>query len=135
MIKLFSFLLFILFPKIFIFATDLANNQDVSPTDLLDNMTPLPEPQFQHTFLKMIMVLISIIFLFILTFWALKKMSRVKLDQANSIKGIKIIEKRALSPKTMLYLLEIEKEKVLIAESHLEVKRLHSLNSTKDAEK
>jgi flagellar biogenesis protein FliO len=89
----------------------------------------LPEPQFQYAFLRMILVLVAVIFLFVITLWFFRKLMRVKESQANSLKTIKILEKRALSPKSMLYLVEVEGEKVLIAESHLEIKRIHNLNS------
>lgn len=125
MYKFFLFFLLSFFPK-----WTFAEEALVNPLPNLDNnMTQLPEPQFQHTFFKMLIVLIAVIALLWLTFWLLRKITSVKIDQANSIKAIKIIERRALSPKTMLYLVEVEKEKVLIAESHLEVKRLHNIAS------
>ena len=40
---------------------------------------------------------------------------------------MKVLEKRPLSPKTMLYLIEMNGEEVVIAESQLEVRVLSSL--------
>ena len=43
---------------------------------------------------------------------------------ANNTKAIKILEKRVLSPKSILYLVKVENKKVLISESHMEVRAI-----------
>jgi len=81
-----------------------------------------PKPDFQKSFIKMIMSLIFIIFFACITFWVFKKISKTRMNQANNLKTIKILEKRILSPKTILYLVEYEGTKILISESHLDIK-------------
>ena len=39
---------------------------------------------------------------------------------------IQVLEKRMLSPKSILYLIEVEGQKVLVAESQHEIRRLES---------
>ena len=38
-----------------------------------------------------------------------------------------------ISAKTMLYLVEVESQKILLAESHLEIRRLHVLGEAPEA--
>ena len=80
------------------------------------------KPEFHKAFIKMIISLVAIIFLCIITFWVFKKISKAKMTTANNNKALKILEKRILSPKTMLYIVEYENTKTLISESHLDVK-------------
>ncbi|MFA5250742.1 MAG: hypothetical protein WC371_04990 [Parachlamydiales bacterium] len=78
--------------------------------------------EFKGAFVKMLFWLaVLIVFLFI-TLYTFKKLSRSRLDLANQTKAIKILEKRQLSPKTMLYLIEFEGKKALVGESDLELK-------------
>ena len=87
------------------------------------------QPQdYQKTFTKMVFSLMAIIVLIFLTFYLFKRLTSGKNIYYNNQKNIKILEKRVLSPKSVLYLVEIDNEKVLIAESHLEIRRIHNLN-------
>lgn len=97
-----------------------------------DNFTTLPEPEYKATFIKMLFTLVGLIALIIVTFWLFKRLIRAKMHQSNSNKIIQVIEKRTISPKTMLYLIEVEGERILVAESHLEVKPIKALNSEAD---
>jgi len=82
----------------------------------------LPPSDFHKTFIRMIISLALIIILVFVTFWAFRRMMRAKQMQANNQKAIKIIERRSLSPKTVLYLIDINNKKILLSESHLEVR-------------
>lgn len=84
--------------------------------------TQYQEPQFQKVFLKMIVYLVLFIILSFATIWSLKRMGRSKLALANSNKAIKILEKRMLSPKSAIYLIELDGKKILVSESHLDMK-------------
>lgn len=81
------------------------------------------------SFIRMIISLVGILFLFFLTFWLLKKMSRTRYHQMNHHGAIKLIESRPISQKSMLYLVEIEGKRVLLAESQAEVRRLHTIDN------
>ncbi len=64
---------------------------------------------------------------------------RPPIDPAKTAKrvgsqSIQILEKRMISPKTMLYLIEAEGKQILIAESQLEVKRLESFSASSPQE-
>ena len=72
----------------------------------------------------MILTLMGLLLLVFCTLWALRKLSHGKVGSFGSQKKIKILEKRPLSPKTVLYLLELDGKQVFIAESQLEVKTL-----------
>ena len=86
----------------------------------------MPPTDFHKTFIRMLISLGLIIILVFVTYWAFRKMMRTKQMQGNNNKAIKILERRTLSPKTVLYLVEIKNKKILLSESQLEV-RSHKL--------
>lgn len=59
------------------------------------------------------------------TLWFVRRLAQGRMQQG-SANRIKILEKRPLSPKTMLYLIEMNGKEVVIAESQLEVRVLSS---------
>ena len=83
---------------------------------------------YESAFIKTIFVLGLLLSLFILTLWIFKKISRGRLKSFNSIKSIKILEKRPLSAKSVLYLIEVSGKQVLIAESQLDVTKVESID-------
>ena len=85
---------------------------------------------YEHAFLKMILTLAGLIFLIFFTLWALRRLSSGRIGGFSSQKKIKILEKRPLSPKTAIYLLELDGRQVFIAESQLEVKTLFDPHET-----
>ena len=127
------FLLCWMFFTVFSFAeeqeTITASKDTELTTPLLEDS--LPTTDFSKTFIRMLISLAAIIILLLVTYWALKKMMRMKQIHANQQKNIKILEKRMLSPKTMLYLIEINGNKIFLSESHLEV-RSHSFSEEKN---
>lgn len=108
------------------------NNTIITEENLLsENEDPYPvsyQPEYKPAFLKMLLILIALIVLIFLTFWIFRRFMRMRLYQSNLTKNIKILEKRTLSPKSMLYLIEIEGKKVLIAESNLEVRKIKEID-------
>ncbi len=87
---------------------------------------PLVSP-FPHYFRRMLLSLGLLVGLLILTVWALKRLMRSREKEINEQKKIKIIEKRVLSSKSLLYLVEVDGERVLLSESHLEIRPLKAL--------
>lgn len=98
----------------------------VSPIDMV--------PGYEGAFLKMFLALIGLIIAIFVTVWLLKKLSQGKWAGGNSNKAIKIIEKRPLSPKTMLYIIDVDGQQSVIAESQLEVKHLMNLEEYRETE-
>ncbi len=93
-------------------------------------MAPSVAPgDFGATFIKMICTMVAIIVLLFFTVWFLRRLIQQRMQKGVGIQSIQILEKRMISPKTMLYLIEAEKKKILIAESHLEIKRLETFES------
>jgi len=107
-----------------------ANPPGSLPAEVPATPTPLPEmlPGYEGAVLKMIVTFIALLVGIFFTVWILKKLSRGHFNQLNANRAIKILEKRPLSPKTMLYLVELGNKQTLIAESQLEVKSLATLN-------
>jgi flagellar protein FliO/FliZ len=82
---------------------------------------------YEGAFLKMFLTLLGLIVAIFFGVWGLKKLSKGRFYQANANRTIKILERRPLSPKTMLYLIEVCGKQAVITESQLEVKRVLSL--------
>jgi flagellar biogenesis protein FliO len=93
-----------------------------SPISLFE--TKSQTSSYEHAFLKMILTLIGLLVLVFGTLWILRKLSHGKIGSFSSLKKIKIVEKRPLSPKTVLYLVEIGDKQIFLTESQLEVKTL-----------
>ena len=94
--------------------------------------SPLPEapemmPSYEGAFLKMFLTLLALIIGIFACVWILKRLARGAFS-ASSGKSIKILEKKPLSPKTMLYIIEVNGQETLIAESQLEIKNLMPLS-------
>lgn len=98
----------------------------VSPIDMV--------PGYEGAFLKMFLVLIALIVGIFFTVWLLKKITQGKWAGGSSNRAIKIIEKRPLSPKTMLYIIDVDGQQSVIAESQLEVKHLMNLETFPETE-
>ena len=83
---------------------------------------------YETAFIKTIVVLVGLLVLILLTVWMFKKLSRGRLRSFNYLKSVKILEKRPLSPKSMLYLIEVGGKQVLISESQFEVRPITTLD-------
>ncbi|PJD98236.1 MAG: hypothetical protein CK425_00710 [Parachlamydia sp.] len=75
------------------------------------------EAPFWKNFLYMLFILSFIVGLIFFLTWTMKKMVHTRLLQENIGSSIKILDKRSLSPKSMLYLIEMEGKRVLVGES------------------
>jgi flagellar protein FliO/FliZ len=101
---------------------------ELTALDTLDSTaTQVPTGDVGAAFAKMFITFIVLILLLVGTYWFLRKIIQQRLQKGSSNSAIQILEKRMISPKTMLYLIEVENKKVLIAESHLEVKKIETI--------
>ncbi|NDD58848.1 MAG: hypothetical protein EBZ47_06315 [Chlamydiae bacterium] len=89
---------------------------------------PMKIPSYEGTFVKMILTLAGLIGLVILTVWLLKKLTQGRIG-AFGKKNISVLERRPLSPKTVLYVIEMEGKRMLVAESQLEIKTLATIEA------
>ena len=93
------------------------------PEDLIGE--PNPETnRFLTEFVSMLATLGMIIGLILIVGWFLKRLVNTRMEQANSTSGIKVLEKRTISQKTVIYLIDVQGQGVIIAESHNGVTRL-----------
>jgi flagellar biogenesis protein FliO len=111
-----------------------APSQTPSPTPapLQPTHEPSPAPlpsskemtsSYENAFVRMLVTLLGLVFLVFATFWILRRLGKGKFKMGGGC-TINVIERRALSPKSMLYVIEIGNKKVLISESQLEVRAL-----------
>ncbi len=98
------------------------NDQTTAQTLEEEVTTDYKPMEFKWAFLKMLFWLVVLVGFFFITIYMFKRLSRSRLDSINQHNIIKILEKRALSPKTVLYLVEYENKKILIGESQHELK-------------
>lgn len=85
---------------------------------------PIPSEKYEASVLKVFLSLLGLILLIALSFWLFRRLLNRGMRSANNSRAISILEKRTLSPKSILYLVEVEGKKILLAESHLEIRRL-----------
>lgn len=89
---------------------------------------PFPEPSLPPSeiglgLIKMMITFFALIALGIGTLWFLRRLIQNRnMRGGGQERSIHIIEKRMLSSKSALYLVEVEGKRVLLAESHLEVR-------------
>jgi flagellar biogenesis protein FliO len=97
-----------------------------------DNIDALQETvftsEYQGAIWKTSLILVTIIVAAFLIVWIYRKYGQSRLRVANQTKSIQILERRPLSQKTMLYIVEVEGKQVLIAESQLQVATLRNLD-------
>ena len=96
---------------------------DTLPIDT-EALPPMPPNDLTATFAKMIFTFVILVLLLYGTYYVLRKFVRQRLNKGVGEPSIHILEKKMISAKTMLYLIEVEGKKTLLAESHLEIKHL-----------
>lgn len=75
------------------------------------------EEKFSALWYKTFIVLAVLIAVLFLSTWATKHYSRFKIAQNGREAHIQVLEKRVISPKSVVYLLQIEGQKIAISES------------------
>ena len=108
----------------------MAIDENGIPSPMMDSATQIPTGDLGAAFTKMFLTLTVLVILLFLSYWFLRKLIQRRLQKGVGDAEIQILEKRMISPKTMLYLIEVDKKKILIAESHLEIKRLEGFEQT-----
>jgi flagellar protein FliO/FliZ len=116
---------------------------ETEPKDAVDTYLPeffseKPEQAsdtFQSKFLNMLFLLGLLIAFMILASWALKRLMKTKISQLNTSSSIKVLETRYLSPRATLYLVDVQGQQLLIAESPTSVSCLASLTDEPHLEK
>jgi len=106
-------------------AAPISNEGRLIAQEEIDDQTyeGLPQTNFKKTLIKMLVSLVAVIALIIVSYIFFKKLVKNRITTSNH-RSIQIIEKRPLSPKSMLYLLMVDGKKVLLTESHLQIKQL-----------
>jgi flagellar protein FliO/FliZ len=94
---------------------------------LQDHQEAAPGNTFEKSFMQTLLVLIGLLLLILFGVWLIKKFSGSRMRQVNAGKTIKILERRPLSHKSMLYLIDIRGKQILLAESQLEVRPISNL--------
>lgn len=123
----------ILFAQKILFASDDKGDLfalDSSMEQTLQGTADLPPGDFGAAFLKMILSMVVLIVLMGATVWLLRRLIQNRLQKGSNSQSIQVIEKRMISPKTTLYIIEVDHQRIVIAESHLEIKKIHSLSGT-----
>jgi len=83
-------------------------------------------PSYGGVFLKMLLTLAALIVAMIAAVWVFRRMSLGRKMMGGHSRSIQVLERKPLSPKTMLYLIDVGGKQSVIAESQLEVKPLMS---------
>lgn len=73
--------------------------------------------RFFQEFLHMLSILGIMIAVLLLAAWSMKRLVAGRMQQGNTTSSIKILERRGLTAKTAIYLIEIDEQRIAIAES------------------
>lgn len=103
-----------------------------SKSEILDVHTG--EKNFSDELFELFLSFLALIALLLLLMLAARKYSQKNIEVLNEKSRIKIIDKRALGPKSMLYLLDIDGHSFLIGESSQGLVKLSSLMLRKSCE-
>jgi len=87
------------------------------------------EDRFFSQFLNMLFTLGLIVFALLALNWVLKRMTNSRMQQENTLSDIKILERRSLTPRTAIYVVEIKNKTIAIAESHNGLVKLSEFDS------
>lgn len=98
------------------------DNSQVYPEKASDNTST-----FKHAFYKTMSILLGGLVLVFAAIWLFRRFGKGRFHTANNLRTIKVIEKRPISPKSILYLIEIGGHRILISESQFEVRRISEL--------
>lgn len=102
--------------------------------------SPLPPSSlspgdYGAAFMQMFLTLMAVVLLLWVTVWFLRNMIQKRLQKGSGAQSIQVLERRVLSPKSMLYLVEVEGKRILVAESQVEVRRLTEIQEESDSAK
>jgi flagellar protein FliO/FliZ len=92
-----------------------------------DSAAQMPPSELGAAAMKMFFSLLIVLALLFVSYWSLRRLIQNRLQKGVGEQAIQVLEKRMISPKTTLYLIEVENKKILDAESQLEIKRLEGL--------
>ncbi len=112
--------------------------EDYFPNETLKDIDPSTQAnndRFFSEFMNMLLTLGFIVVLILIVSWLLRKLLNTRIQQANTNSDIKILERRSLSPKATIYLLEIRGKGLAIAETHSGVFNLGEISLTESDEK
>ncbi len=73
---------------------------------------------FFSEMLNMLSTLGIIVGLVLIAVWFIRRLLNARLDQMNESSAIRILERRNLSHKSMIYLIEVHSRHIVLAESH-----------------
>lgn len=85
--------------------------------DLIDSTIDDQPYNYWSELVNMLLTLGIVIGIILFSVWMLKRMSRAKWKQFGNLQHIRVIERRALSPKTSLYLVEILGKGIVVGDS------------------
>lgn len=89
----------------------------MAETAELDPAIAPNEDHFMRDFMNMLASLGLIIIVIFIASWLMKRLMSTRMQQMNETSEIKILERRTLTPKTAIYLIEIGGKGLAVAES------------------
>ena len=87
---------------------------------------------YEKNLIKVFSLLVLLITFLGFSIWFMKRFFNRKMLSNSVGKSIHILEKRMLSPKSILYVVEVNGKRVLISESQLEIRKLETIEIIED---
>jgi len=111
-----------------------ASNEEETKETFLSAVTSGEGHHYWKDFINMLITLVIILAFIFATVWFLKRAMRSRLHQLNRTTGIKILERRALSAKSSLYLISVLGKGVVISDSPAGIQLVTEFSEEKDVE-
>lgn len=104
--------------------------QAIALSPPIQTVAETPLTNYGSTIAQMLFTFTAILVLLFVSFWFIRRLIQNRLHRGVGEQAIHILEKKMISPKTMLYWIEVDNKKILLAESHLEVRKIESYPET-----
>ncbi|NBO24719.1 MAG: hypothetical protein EBU93_05755 [Chlamydiae bacterium] len=79
---------------------------------------------YERVLFKTVMIIVFGVGSIFLLMIVLRRFSAVRFSTLNQQSYFKVLEKRPLSPKTILYLVQVGNQKIMLSESQLEIRKI-----------
>ncbi len=87
----------------------------------------VPDSRFLQEFIHMIILLSLLVLVLFVGSWIIRRMLNIRLDQVNETSKIKLLEKRMITSRSGIYLLDVHGKKIVVSESNNGITKIAEL--------
>lgn len=107
-------------------------NEPVFPLEDLVGKPLKNNDRLFYDLMNMLATMGLILGLLLLALWFVRRLANKRFEQMDEGSYFDVLERRSLSPKTMVYVIEIDGRRIVLAESHQGIARIADYPAPKD---